>query len=172
MLKLNIRHLAVILPKLVADEGWPVTDLSALAAQMPLLARTLGIWDGTYTRVDPDGRLLDRHRCRLTCSWQDDGTYLQVNEYSWDDGRRETFRFPATVSGGRLHFDTERILGDAWEIGPNTMVLNWVYKQDPSGFRWELITLSDDYNRKSRVWQHFDGSKLVAVTVIKEERAG
>jgi hypothetical protein len=147
-----------------------MSDVSALAAQMPLLARTLGVWEGTYTRVDPEGKVLDRHRSRLTCSWLPDGTYLQVNEYTWDNGRREVIRFPATVSEGRLHFDTERILGDAREIGPTTMVLNWVYKHDPTGFLWELITLSDDFNRKSRVWQHFDGSRLVAVTVIKEER--
>jgi hypothetical protein len=147
-----------------------MSDVSELAAQMPLLARTLGVWNGTYTRVDSAGAILDHHRSRLTCSWLDDGTYLQVNEYTWDDGRSETFRFPATVSGGRLHFDTERILGDAWEIGPTNMVLNWVYKHDPTGFLWELITLSDDFNRKSRVWQHFDASKLVAVTVIEEKR--
>ena len=147
-----------------------MSDVSALAVQMPLLARTLGAWEGTYTRVNPAGHLLDRHRSRLTCDWLDDGTYMQVNEYFWDDGRTQTFRFPGTISGGRLHFDTERIVGDAWEIGPTNMVLHWVYKDDPTGFLWELITLTDNFNRKSRVWQHFDAGQLVAVTVISEER--
>ena len=149
-----------------------MSDISVLAAQMPLLARTLGVWSGTYTKVDPLGAVLDRHRSRLTCSWLDDHTYLQVNEYTWDDGRRQEFRFPGVVSHGRLHFDTERILGDCWEIGPTNLVLNWVYKDDPSGFLWELMTLSDDFRRKSRVWQFFDSHQLTAVMLIKEERVG
>jgi hypothetical protein len=147
-----------------------MSDISILRQQMPLLARTLGVWEGTYTKVDPFGAILGQHRSRLTCSWLDDGTYLQVNEYTWDDGRRQEFRFPGTVSDGRLHFDTERIRGDCWEISPTNLVLNWVYKHDPSGFLWELMTLSDDFRRKSRVWQFFDGHQMTAVMLIKEER--
>ena len=147
-----------------------MSDISALAGQMPVLARTLGVWEGTYTKVDPAGAVLDRHRCRLTCSWLDDGTYLQVNEYAWEDGRREVHRFPGTVREGRLHFDTERIRGVSWEISDTNLVLNWVYKHDPSGFLWELITLSDDFRRKSRVWQFFDGHQMTALMLIKEER--
>ena len=137
-----------------------------------MLFRTLGVWDGSYTRVDTRGEVLDRHHSRLTCSWLDSGTYLQVNEYSWEDGRRETIHFPATLEGRRLRFDTERIAGEAWEIGPTNMVLNWSYKHDPTGFLWELITLTNDFSRKSRTWQHFAAGELVAVTVIEERRIG
>lgn len=137
--------------------------------EMPVLARHAGVWDGTYTLVDPLGNVLDQHRARLTQSIEGE-LWLQKNEYFWSDGRAQTLLFPGRVSDRRLHFDTERLIGEAWEVGPSTIILNWTYKHDPGGFLYELINLTDGDTKRARVWQHFDGHELVRLTLIKEVR--
>src|SRR5215831_17956156 len=100
---------------------------------MPLLARALGVWDGIYTRIDPPVT----SSTTTAPGWLPTGSttahICMSMSTSGRTGRTATFRFPGTVSGGRLHFDTGRIVGAAWEIGPTNMVLNWVYKHDPTG---------------------------------------
>jgi hypothetical protein len=40
--------------------------------EMPVLARHEGIWTGTYTLIDCDGKILDRHQSHLTCEFPAD----------------------------------------------------------------------------------------------------
>ncbi|MBB5079706.1 DUF3598 family protein [Nonomuraea endophytica] len=143
-----------------------------LRDDMPLLARHEGEWEGTYTHLDADGNLIDRHRSHLTCTIVDDKTYHQVNRYTWDDGRTEELQFPGTYLGnGRCGFDTERIKGEFWELDASTIYLSWIYKAADEDLRlFELIVLSDDGKSKSRVWQWVKGGVCVKRTLIDERR--
>lgn len=142
---------------------------------MPLLARHEGEWEGTYTYVDNDGRVIDRHASHLTCTITPDGNYHQVNRYAWPDGRREQHDFPATYQDApspRIVFDTERIAGHAWQVDERTIVLTWSYKTDPENYLYEMIQLSADGKHRARTWHWFDRDQIVRRTLIREERVG
>ncbi|WP_433213948.1 DUF3598 family protein [Microtetraspora malaysiensis] len=142
--------------------------------EMPLLARHEGVWDGTYTYVDPDGKITDSHRSRLTCAFPEDAEwdYHQTNVYTWDDGRTEEHRFPGTyLGGGRCAFDTDRIKGEFWGVDDSTIYLSWIYKELETGLRlFELIVLSEDGNSRNRVWQWIKHGTCVQRTLINEKR--
>lgn len=141
--------------------------------EMPLLTRHEGEWRGAYVHVDEDGAVVDRHASHLECRFPDGGGYHQVNRYTWPDGRRERIDFPARFEADptpRIVFDTERILGHAWEVDERTIVLTWHYRADPGNHLYEMIQLSDDSTHRARTWHWFDGGRLVRRTLISEER--
>ncbi|MGN9838684.1 DUF3598 family protein [Nonomuraea sp. H19] len=143
-----------------------------LRADMPLLARHEGEWEGEYRHLDREGNLLDRHRVLMTCRIVDDAAYHQVNRYTWDDGRTETHEFPGTyLGGGRCGFDTERLKGEFRELDDTTIYLTWEYKGQPLRL-YELIVLSTDGKARSRVWQWIEDGVCVRRTLIDERRAG
>jgi hypothetical protein len=140
---------------------------------MKLLVRHEGEWKGTYTHVDLDGTVVDRHESHLTCRFpnSDDGiAYHQTNTYMWPDGRTEVHEFPATYANGNIWFDTARIRGHAWEIDDNTIVLTWVYKERPEMYLYEMIQLSRDGNHRARTWHWFQDDRLYRRTLIDEQR--
>lgn len=140
--------------------------------EMPVLARHEGEWEGTYTYVERDGTVVDRHRSHLTCSFPSEGEwpYFQVNRYTWDDGRTEEIRFPASYKDRAIWFDTERITGRAWEVDERTIVLNWVYVTQPGVYLYELISLDDAAENRSRTWHWFRDGVLYQRTLIDERR--
>lgn len=145
----------------------------SMREEMPLLWRTLGKWEGTYTWVDADGKIFDQHRANLTCELiEADGEerYHQVNRYTWPDGRVEEIPFPAEYHDKQIFWDTERIKGRCWEADDETMVLTWVRKDDPSGYFYEIINVSPDGLNKNRVWQFFENGKVTKRTLINEVR--
>lgn len=145
-----------------------------LRAEMPLLARHEGEWDGTYVHLDADGTVVDRHRAQLTCAIVDDAVYHQTNRYTWDDGRAEVHEFPGTyLGGGRCGFDTDRLKGEFWELDESSIYLSWQFKAEGEDLRlFELIVLSDDGDTRSRVWQWIKGGEVVRRTLINERRVG
>ncbi|GAA3593667.1 hypothetical protein GCM10022419_090860 [Nonomuraea rosea] len=145
-----------------------------LRADMPLLARHEGEWEGEYLHLDRDGTLLDRHRVSMTCAIAGDAVYHQTNRYTWDDGRTEVHEFPGEyLGGGRCGFDTERIQGEFWELDDSTIYLSWRYKDEGADLRlFEMIVLSQDGTSRSRVWQWVKGGECVRRTLIDERRVG
>jgi hypothetical protein len=143
-----------------------------IRAGMPVLARHEGEWEGEYIHVDVDNREIDRHRSHLRCRFPADGPhpYHQINTYVWPDGRTEETHFPATYKDGQIWWDTERILGRAWEIDPRTVVLTWTRKDAPGIYLYEMIQISEDGNHRGRTWHWFEGDQLVRRTCIKERR--
>jgi hypothetical protein len=141
---------------------------------MPLLVRHEGEWEGEYVYVDAAGNVVDRHRSRLSCRFPPSGDYLQINRYTWPDGRTEEHEFPGRYDGyGRMTFDTDRIRGTTWALDENTLYLTWVYKSsDPRVDQrlFELIVLSDDGRHRSRVWQWLEHGICVKRTLINETK--
>jgi hypothetical protein len=141
---------------------------------MPVLARHEGRWEGEYIHVDAQNNEIDRHRAELTCAFPVDGPfgYHQVNIYTWPDGRREEHQFPAVYKDKQIFWDTERILGRAWEIDERTVVLTWTRKGEPGTYLYEMIQISDDNAYRGRTWHWFENDHLVKRTCIKERRVG
>jgi len=146
--------------------------MSTIKQEMPLLARHEGEWEGTYTFIDREGKILDRHRSHLTCAFPEEGEfpYLQTNVYTWDDGKTEEIHFPGMYKDGKLYFDTERINGFCWEIDDRVIVLTWVYQADPSVTLYELIHLDDSGKNRARVWQWFKDGVCFQRTLIDEKK--
>ena len=147
--------------------------LMSIRQGMPLLARHEGEWIGEYVLVDGRGEVKDRHKSHLKCEFPSDGShdYFQTNTYTWDDGKQETFSFPATYRDGRIWFDTERIEGSAWEIDAHTIVLTWERKDIKGAKLYEMIQLSEDGQHRTRTWHWLSPEGEVQFrTLIKETR--
>lgn len=142
--------------------------------EMPLLARHEGLWEGEYIWVDRDGKIVDRHRANLACTFpsESEWEYLQINTYTWPDGRVEVNEFPATYRDKQIHFDTDRILGHAREVDKNTVVLTWTRKDDPTGYFYEMIQLDETGTKRSRIWQWFENGECTRRTLINERKVG
>ena len=145
----------------------------SIKSGMPVLARHEGEWKGEYIHVAPDGTILDRHASHLICAFPASGDYdyFQTNIYQWTDGRREELAFPARYRDGRIWWDTERIVGSAWEIDERTIVLNWSRKDLPGSYLYEMIQLNEAGNKRARTWHWFVGDELDRRTCIKEQRS-
>ena len=137
-------------------------------SDFPVFARHKGVWEGSYTLLDRDGNVLDRHKSRLEIE-MDEPKYFQRNIYTWDDGRSESIEFPGEFRDGRLWFDTPRLEGSAVEVDDDIIVLTWHYKDKPADSLGELIRLLDDNNRV-RTWQFVDDGQFKKVMVIQERK--
>jgi hypothetical protein len=146
--------------------------MANIREEMPVLARHEGDWVGTYTLIDCDGKVLDRHRSHLTCSFPaDDPTkYYQINRYTWDNGKQEEHQFPGAYCDKKLWFDTERIKGHAWEVDDSTVILWFAYKSVPDFYLYEMIQISPCNNHRARTWHWFKQDKIYQRTLIQEER--
>ena len=140
--------------------------------EMPLLARHEGDWRGTYTYVDAGGNVIDKHSSLITCAFPDVGefAYQQTNRYTWEDGRKQEIDFPASYKEGKIYFDTERLVGHAWEVDERTIVLTWRYVHAPQEYLYEMIQLDDSGDHRHRTWHWFRDGICYQRTLIDEER--
>jgi Domain of unknown function (DUF3598) len=136
---------------------------------LTLFPKHHGIWQGTYTRLAPDGTVTDKHNSRLTLAL-DGKKWSQTNEYTWADGKREFHDFGDSHfdDNDHLQFDNPRIKGEAWE-SQNVINLWWTYKDEPGTMLYEIITMIDD-NHRMRTWQHSRNGVFEGLTMIEEHR--
>ena len=138
-------------------------------SDFPVFDRHIGVWEGTYTLMEAGtGKVLDRHRSRLTIR-RDGDQWHQQNEYTWDDGKTEVREFGGVFRDGKLMFDTPRLRGEAIEADEQTIVLRWVYTDATQDAYSEIISLVDDHHR-ARTWQHFENGDFAKLTVIDERK--
>ncbi|HEY9804880.1 MAG TPA: DUF3598 family protein [Leptolyngbyaceae cyanobacterium] len=146
--------------------------MSNIREEMPVLARHEGEWVGTYTLIDTSGKIIDQHESHLSCQFPADGPYpyYQVNRYTWADGKKEEHQFPGTYRDKTLWFDSDRILGKAWEIDDSTVILWFSYKSAPGMYLYEMIQISPDNNHRARTWHWFKDHQIYQRTLIQEKR--
>ncbi len=137
-------------------------------ADFPIFERHMGAWEGTYTLIDTEGKILYQHKSRLEIR-RNGPEYAQRNIYTWPDGKVETQDFPGKFEDGRLWFDIPRLRGSASEVGNDDIVLTWVYKENPDMSMAELIHLVDATHR-CRTWQYIDKGQITKVMVINETK--
>ena len=143
---------------------------------MPVLARHEGEWVGTYIDLDAEGREVRRAQSHLSCLFPPDGewAYHQINRYNWDDGTYEENHFPAKYRDGRIWWDTDRIVGSAWELERDdkgrTVCLTWDRKDLDGVYFYEMIQISADDSARNRTWHWFKDDRLFKRTIISEHR--
>ena len=141
--------------------------------ELTLFPKHLGIWEGTYSRINADGTLRDQWKSRLTCS-MDGRKYHQVNQYFWDDGFEECLDFGVCefTDEGVLIFDNPRLYGEAYESG-RSVILTWNYKDQPGSMLFEQIDLiGDKEDTRIRVWKWANDKtgEFNGVTMISERK--
>jgi Domain of unknown function (DUF3598). len=140
----------------------------------PILARHMGEWQGEYVHLDPEGREIDRHASHLHMWEPEDGScdVVQVNTYTWPDGRQEQVRFDGVLRGRSVHFDNARIAGHMHQTDDLTILLTWTYKDrlKPGNYLYEMIQLSKDGRQKVRTWHWMEDDRLIKRTVIRETK--
>ncbi len=126
-----------------------------------------GVWEGTYTRIDVDGKILFKHKSKLTLKL-DGRRWYQTNLYNFDDGREEFHNFGEAIfdDNGVMTFDNPRIYGQAWE-GKSNVILTWTYKDQPGSRLYEIISLISEGHRM-RVWQFSQDDEFQGLMMIEE----
>lgn len=148
-----------------------------MRAEMPILARHEGVWEGVYRYYDAvTGQLTEQHKSRLFCRFRDDGsaTYHQTNHYYWADGKVEVREFPAEYRDGRVWWDNEHIKGWAGTMLPDdhnrSTCLNWVRQGEPDLYLYEMIQISDCSNFRCRTWHWIKAGRCFQRTLIDEHK--
>lgn len=140
--------------------------------ELKIFPKHTGVWEGTYTRINPDGTVRDKWNCRLTVRFEGENQYHQVNEYMWDDGHYECLDFGVCEFNekGELIFDNPRIYGKAWETN-NSIVLTWNYKDREGSSLYEIIDLiGPKEEHRIRVWKWAQGDEFQGLTMIDERK--
>jgi len=166
--------------------------MNVVKQKMPQHGGSEGIWEGEYIYTDTEGKVLDRHKSRLTHMFPEDRPYEydQRNQYEWEDGRTEDIKFSFTMTGSdedgwEMGFENDRSQGLVWEeplrIGDlATVRVSWNRKHIdgyspydvPGAMIHELIEMDKSYKHRGRVWQWFVDGELIGRTIIKEKRVG
>lgn len=139
---------------------------------LKIFPKHIGVWEGSYTRINPDGSVRDKWRSKLTCRFVGERGYHQVNEYTWDDGFYECLDFGICQfdKDNVLIFDNPRILGKSWETD-GSIVLHWEYKDKPGSKLFEIIDLiGPDETHRIRVWKWALGDEFQGLTMIDERK--
>jgi len=139
--------------------------------ELRLFPKHTGIWEGTYTRINAEGKMLDRWKSRLTIRMMENGQYHQVNQYFWEDGFEECLDFGICNFNekGELIFENPRLSGKAWETG-RSVVLIWEYKHRPGMTLFEQIDLIGDDDHRIRVWKWSENDDFHGITMIEERK--
>jgi len=136
-----------------------------------LFPQHTGVWEGTYTRIGADGKVIHQHKSRLTLHMQGN-EWRQSNLYTFPDGRVEFHNFGMSPfnANGVMQYDNPRITGEAWEDSEGkNILLWWSYKQDPGTMLHEMISLLGPGHRM-RVWQHSKNGVFEGITMIEERK--
>ena len=132
-----------------------------------------GIWEGTYTHLDAEGRIEDRHASRVTCAFPDDGGpvfYRQTIHFIWPDGRERDDVFEGIVRGATLHYDTPTFRGRSWETDDGLVLLNLQRKDEPGARFFEIIVMAEGGRHRARTWHWFRDGRLYRRTLCDETR--
>ena len=130
------------------------------------LARVVGVWEGTYTSVTPDGDIIERYRSRQETRldgdvWRERITYFREQQ------EPQTYDFTGRFEGDMLLFEDDDISGDTYMVGDDILVLPYTWKSRPNEQVVETVILATP-SHKARVWQVFDNGELVRVMIISE----
>lgn len=131
-----------------------------------ILASMKGVWEGTYTVVSADGKLLERFPSRQE-GWLDGTDWTEKVVYLKDDGEVVQY-FHAVVDGDEVAFGNDQIWGQTTRAGEQMIVFTFGWSGRPGERIVECSRPDGDY--RTRIWQHFEDDRLTRITMIEERR--
>lgn len=140
----------------------------------PAMRAHAGIWEGTYTHLDQEGVVEDRHRARVVCEFPENGEvfYRQHIFFEWEDGRVRDDRFDGVIRDGAVWFDTPTFHGRSWETDAGIVLLHLDRKDEPDACFQEVILMGEGGRHRARTWHWFRDGRLFRRTLCDEVRAG
>jgi hypothetical protein len=132
------------------------------------LAQITGVWEGTYTHVNPRGELLDRHSSRQETRIEGDLWYERII-YRWEGGREKRSDFRGRFTGEGLVLDDPDFYGETFLVRDDILIFPYHWKSRPQIRTVETIVFADD-QRRTRLWQTLEQGELTKITVISERR--
>lgn len=138
--------------------------MTALRKRIESLA---GVWEGTYTLVSPSGEILDEYRSRQELRLVGD-TWCERIMYLREGVEPEVYDFKAEFVDDKLAFDNPDVVGDAYLVGEDLIVLPHMWKSRPLEHNIETVWLPSA-DRKVRMWHVFESGSLAKIMIIAEE---
>ncbi len=126
-----------------------------------------GVWNGTYTILEPGGTLIEQFPSRQEgrmegTDWTEKVVYLK------EGAEPHVMNFHAIVDGDSVQFQDTRMWGSTVRAGDQGILFTFGWHDRPQERIVELSRRSGE--RRTRLWQHFEDDRLVRLTVIDEER--
>lgn len=133
-------------------------------------------WEGTFRRYDAEGKLYQDFPSRIDVTFDPSKElpYTQTNAYSFADGTSQVITSQGGYEDGKIVFSNPRIDGYSsaftLEQDPSgrSSMLNLNFKDGSGLYMYEIITLSDDGNTRSRMSQYMIDGIVVRRTLIDE----
>ena len=132
-----------------------------------LREKVAGVWEGSYTVLDPKGGLIERFASRQEgrmegTQWTERVTYLREGEAPYEH------YYHATVDGDHVDFHNTNMWGQTSRVGEEAVIFSFGWHERPQERIIEVTRPEGDY--RTRVWQHFTDGELRKITVIEERR--
>jgi hypothetical protein len=131
-----------------------------------ILAGMKGVWEGTYTVVGADGRLLESFPSRQE-GWLERTDWTEKVVYRKPGGDVVQY-FHAVVDGDDVRFGNDEIWGTTSRAGADMIVFRFGWTDRPDEQIVECSRPDGDY--RTRLWQHFAAGRLSKLTIIEERR--
>jgi hypothetical protein len=149
-----------------------MSGIQSFSNVMHAMLKHEGVWEGRYTHIDTDAKILDQHDVHVKCEFPKTGpyAYIQYNHFIWNYGREFKMELPGVYREGRLWWDTETFHGSAWETHDGMILLNLERKDDPGARFFEIIVMGETGKHRARTWHWFKDGKLFKRTLCDEWR--
>lgn len=131
------------------------------------LEGSLGVWVGHYLHHDPDGNLVERVESRQELRLEGDDWFERIVYHPGTD-REQVNDFRGVLRGDDLDLGMEGFTGHALLLDETRLYFTGTYA---SGVRIDELVTIPDPDTKVRVWQRFEGSRLIGLSLIRETRA-
>lgn len=126
-----------------------------------------GVWDGTYTHIEPDGSLIEKYVSRQEARLIGTEWYERI-VYERATGT-EVHDFRATIVDNEVRFEDDNFVGTDYQVTDNILVFPYYWKDKPDWKIVETIVMPTP-DLRTRLWVHYDHDVLVKLTIIDEKR--
>lgn len=150
-------------------------ETHAAATRARLKAQMAGTWTGTFRRYDANGVLTETLPSEIVIAFDANGQdYTQTNVLRPPGKPEQRIATTGRWDGDRLRFTNARIDGWFGALEGDTTglssVLQMTFKSPEPTTMSELLTVSPDGTRRSRVAQYVSAGKIIRRTLIDEVR--
>ncbi|MEM9690184.1 MAG: DUF3598 family protein, partial [Pseudomonadota bacterium] len=145
-----------------------------LMRRMPASGGMEGTWEGTFTRVDPKGKVLETFPTKIVATFLPDGheyDFHQLNIYRLGEGNEQVIESYGKWNVDRLHFFNDRLEGWSKDLDLDDSGLTYAFTmnfKDGSGISVSEIISQNPNNldERLRATQYMKDGKLLRRTLI------